>query len=167
MSAPRHPGRRHTSKCSSICIREPKWALSKIAYFNKSKILFFFLKLWRFNSVCQEYKWHQVNILQMASVCCLYASACFTNSFLWIWSKWKIVLFKMFHWFFLSLFHPTFATAVIWPDYGLGKQISVPVCYGIETTMGTDHLLPLWHHFTSICWKQQGQCGPFLWEVLK
>lgn len=28
---------------------------------------------------------------------------------------------------FLPLFHPTFATAVIWPDYGLGKQISVPV----------------------------------------
>lgn len=64
----------------------------------------------------------------------------------------------------LCLIHPTFATAVVWPDYGLGKQMCVPVCYGTETTMGTDHLLPLWHHFTSICWKQQDQWGP-AWAI--
>jgi len=90
--------------------KRAKVSIVEIAYFNNSKIHFF--QLWRYNSVCQEYKWHQVNILQMASVCWLYASACFTNvSFLeprvWIWSKWKIVLFEMFHWFsFLCSIQP-------------------------------------------------------------
>lgn len=36
--------------------------------------------------------------------------------------------------------------------------------YGTETQMATDHLLALWHRFTSICWEQQDRWDP-TWAI--
>lgn len=87
MSAPRHPGRRHTSKCSSICIREPKWAKSQIPYFNNIKIQFF-CQLWRCDSVR-----HGIQMAPGKHACSYSTDLSFIALKVWKWvvfCEWKL-----------------------------------------------------------------------------